>query len=186
MAENQNSFQDIKSGVDGILSDVPEPTEGAELPTEADLGNVEVAEELPETNYVDNQNYTQDAPAYQEAGTNYPQQTLDSERIQAIVEAVVKEKFEEMTQGVGNLAVWKDKVNNDLIGIKQEIIRTQQRFEGLQNAIAGKLGDYDQGIRNITSEMKALEKVFEKILEPLTSNIKELGRITEEMKKYKK
>ena len=29
------------------------------------------------------------------------------------------------------------------------------------------------------------EKVFEKILEPLTSNIKELGRITEEMKKSK-
>jgi hypothetical protein len=31
--------------------------------------------------------------------------------------------------------------------------------------------------------MKAMEKVFEKILEPLTRNVKELDEITKKMKK---
>jgi|SRR3989338_2149820 len=184
MLENQNrGLDEIKAGVDGVLSDAPEPSDNEQ---QLNLTEVPSSEEtLPETSFVDNQN--QDSQYSQsEEGQAYPAQTLDAERIQAVVEAVVKEKFEEMTQGVGNLAVWKEKVNNDLIAIKQEILRMRQRSEGLQNAIAGKLGDYDQGIRDITTEMKALEKVFEKILEPLTSNIKELGRITEEMKKSKK
>ena len=86
---------------------------------------------------------------------------------------------------VGNLAVWKEKVNNDVVSIKQELIRLEERFEQLQNAVIGRVKDYDEGIRSVHTEMKALEKVFEKILEPLTSNIKELTRITQELKKVK-
>jgi len=47
----------------------------------------------------------------------------------------------------------------------------------------GKSKEYGETMINIHSEMKALEKVFEKILEPLTDNIKELQRLTQDLKK---
>ena len=43
----------------------------------------------------------------------------------------------------------------------------------------------DYNILNINNEMKAFEKVFEKILNPMTENIRELSRITNKLKTKK-
>ena len=110
---------------------------------------------------------------------------LDSERIHEVIEAIINEKWEQFAGKAGNIIVWKEKVNNDVIAIKQELLRLEENFRALQNAILGKVRDYDEGIRGVHTEMRALEKVFEKILEPLSSNIKDLNRITQELKKIK-
>ena len=52
--------------------------------------------------------------------------------------------------------------------------------------MSGKVREYSDDMRSIHTEMKALEKVFEKILEPLTDNIKELSKITEDLKLRRK
>lgn len=174
-----DDYRDIKAGVDGVLSDVPEPTTET---IQAQSGEaVSETRELPETTYATS-NYS--TPGYGQAASEGPQ-PVDMERIHEFIEAIISEKWEELTGKVGNLAAWKEKANNDVISIKQELIRIEENFRGLQNAIIGKVRDYDQGIRGIHTEMKALEKVFEKILEPLTTNIKELTRITQELKKIK-
>ena len=107
------------------------------------------------------------------------------ERIHEIIEAIVDEKWEEVISKVGNIAIWKEKVNNDVVSIKQELVRLEENFRELQNAVLGRVKDYDEGIRGIHTEMKALEKVFEKILEPLTTNIKDLAKVTQDLKKIK-
>ncbi len=173
---NEKEYQNIKAGVEGF-DDVPEPT-GGETVTET------VTETIPETTYAQ--------PSY--TNTNYgqleyptaPSKGLDMEMIHGVIEAVVNEKWDELISKIGNIAVWKEKVTNDVVAIKQELVRLEENFRGLQNAILGKVKDYDEGVRGIHSEMKALEKVFEKILEPLTSNIKDLNRVTEELKKIKR
>ena len=88
-----------------------------------------------------------------------------------------------MISNIGDLRLWKEKVETDLSGVKQEILRIESRFENLQKAVLGKVGEYSEGVTNLTTEMKAMEKVFEKILEPLTRNVKELDEITKKMKK---
>jgi len=103
--------------------------------------------------------------------------------IQEITESVVEEKWDELMDKVGDLRLWKEKINSDMTSIKQEILRTQNRFENLQAAVLGKVHDYNENIININNEMKALEKVFEKILQPLTENVKELSKITDKLKK---
>jgi|SRR3989344_3829467 len=182
MATNntQKEYEDIKSGVEGILDDAPSPSEIQESAEE------EVT--IPETNYAESP--LQEEQEYNTGSTqdyNRSQQTggIDPERIQSLIELVVGEKIEEMMGKVGDVSLWKEKMNNDNIAIKQEIVRIQERFENLNNAILGRVKTYDEGIRNISTEMKALEKVFEKILEPLVTNVKELGKITEEMKRKK-
>ena len=49
----------------------------------------------------------------------------------------------------------------------------------------GKVNEYGEGIKDVGAEMQAIEKVLEKIIAPMTRNIKELSKITEELKKKK-
>jgi hypothetical protein len=105
------------------------------------------------------------------------------EAIEEIAESVISEKWEEMISNIGDLKLWKEKVETDLSGVKQEILRIESRFENLQKAVLGKVGEYSEGVNDLTIEMKAMEKVFEKILEPLTRNVKELDEITKKLKK---
>ena len=111
------------------------------------------------------------------------QPNISTDMIQEITESVVEEKWDELMDKVGDLRLWKEKINSDMTSIKQEILRTQNRFENLQAAVLGKVHDYNENIININNEMKALEKVFEKILQPLTENVKELSKITDKLKK---
>jgi len=115
-----------------------------------------------------------------------PQQQMSYEDIQAIVEEILEEKWKEFMKDTGDINVWKARVSDDLEATKQELVRTQKRVEDLQVAILGKVKEYSKGMQDIGSDMKALENVFGKILEPLTKNIKDLNKVTEELKKSKK
>lgn len=119
------------------------------------------------------------------ASTYQPVQELSSSQIQEIVESIVEEKWEDLISKFGDINLWKESVNNDLEAIKQEILRTQERFNNLQNILIGKVTDYNKSVTELNSEMKALEQVMQKIIEPLTNNVKELGRITSDLKKKK-
>lgn len=108
------------------------------------------------------------------------------EMVEEIVESVVKEKWDDLIKNVGDIKVWKEKMQVDTNAIKQEILRMQERFDSMQRSLMGKLTDYDQGVREIGSEIRALEQVLQKILGPLTRNIKDLEKVTEEIKKKRK
>ncbi len=178
---DERDFNDIKAGVDGMVGDVPAPSSGVQSEIPNDEGD------LPTTNYADSsepsQGYSQQNYNPQQSSNASPQ--IDIDRIHEIIEAIINEKWQDVVGGIGNIAVWKEKMNNDVISIKQELLRLEERFEQLQGAVLGKVKDYDEGIKGVHTEMKALEKVFEKILEPLTSNIKDLNRVTQELKKIK-
>ena len=55
----------------------------------------------------------------------------------------------------------------------------------MQNILIGRVGEYNRSVTELNAEMKALEQVMQKIIEPLSSNVKELGRITSDLKKKK-
>lgn len=115
-----------------------------------------------------------------------PQRDSYTEKIEEIAESIIKEKWNDLIKDFGDIAVWKERVRTDVLSIKQEIIRINERFENLQKAVLGKVSDYDKDVKEIGTEIKALEKVLEKIIVPLTSNIKDLQKVTEEIKSKKK
>lgn len=117
--------------------------------------------------------------------SNLAQPQISTDYIQQLAEEVVEEKWDDLMSKIGDIRLWKDKIDNDITSIKQEILRTQNHFANLQKAVLGKVSEYNENIININTEMKSLEKVFEKILQPLISNIKELGRITNKLKTKK-
>ena len=93
--------------------------------------------------------------------------------------------WEDFILKIGDINLWKENINNDIESIKQEVLRVQERFSNLQNILIGKVTDYNKNVTEINAEMKALEQVMQKIIEPLSSNVKELGKITSELKKKK-
>jgi len=174
-----SDLDNIKASIDGYEYDVP-PAPSAT--STMNLNNTPI--EPAPTTVITGEDYTNTPAKQNNREIPYPQSSpaVDIERIHEIVETVVNERWEELITKTGNLPVWKERVNMNIIAIKQEIVRLNERMENLQNSVLGKVKDYDQGMKDVQSEMKALEKVFEKILEPLVANIKELDKITKDLK----
>jgi len=107
------------------------------------------------------------------------------EEMQSLVEEIIEEKWRDLLASMGDIGAWKTQVTEDSEAMKQEILRIRQAFENLQNAVVGKVKEYNTSIKDVNSEMQALEQVFQKILEPLTMNIKDLNKVTEALKKRK-
>ncbi len=112
---------------------------------------------------------------------DYSQSNIDE--IEELIESVVDEKWRSIMENVGDIGLWKDKVRTEVLSIKQELLRLENRLENLQKAILGKVRSYDEHMVEVGSQIKALEKVFSRIVEPLTTNIKELDRLTKQLKK---
>jgi len=100
-----------------------------------------------------------------------------------LVEAIIDEKWQQLISNIGDIELWKSRVTDDIESVKQEILRINQKFETIQSTMIGRVSEYSQSLTTVNTEIKALEQVMQKIIEPLTTNIKELNRITQEMKR---
>ncbi|MBM3199606.1 hypothetical protein FJZ53_01625 [Candidatus Woesearchaeota archaeon] len=187
---------DIKGGIEGTIpsqnmggSDMMQPSALSN-----DLGESEIPIPVPSPQVEENIEggvpaHEMPAPvsAHQQSqsfmASPSPQGFMDIESVQEIVEAIIDERWQEIVSSVGDITLWKGKMEDDIASIKQEVLRIEDRFMQLQASIIGKVDDYHRSINQVSSEMAALEKVFGKIMEPLTSNIKELQRLTQDMKK---
>ena len=105
-----------------------------------------------------------------------------TEDVEEITESIIDEKWQRLSEEFGDLEAWKEKINNDSESIKQELMRLENRFENLQNSVVGKISEYDQSVSDVGIEMKALGKLMSTIINPLTSNVKELQKLVKELK----
>lgn len=105
------------------------------------------------------------------------------EDIEEIAESIISEKIDELNININDFNLWKEKTTTEIEAMKQEILRIRNHLENLQTSMLGKVEDYRKSITDVNIEIKTLSKVMEKILQPLTENVKELSRITERLKK---
>lgn len=141
------------------------------------------AQELPEAPSPSNHS-PQPAMIY----PSTPQQSFFESRSQSmeqfeeIAEAIIEEKWRQSLQEFGDLSAFRERIRSDIASLKQELLRVERRFENLQSAVLGKVQDYDKSITDVGTNIKALEKLLQNIIQPLTSNIKELQRLTQDLK----
>lgn len=105
--------------------------------------------------------------------------------IEEVVESVVEEKWTVFEEGVKKILEWKNEAEGRLIKLETEIAGLKESFAQLQGALFGKLGDYEKGIVDVGSEVKAMERVFQKVIPTLTESVAELSRITKTAKEKK-
>ncbi len=117
------------------------------------------------------------------------QTNLDKYEIQEIidetVEKVIEERWSKLVNNVEKVVKWKDKQEAQINTLKEDILSIKEAYEILEKKILNKINSYDTNILDVNSEIKALEKVFQKITPSLINNVNELGRITQELKNLK-
>jgi len=107
----------------------------------------------------------------------------DRERIEEMAETIIDEKWDELIKNINKIIEWKDRTEQKITRMEQEMKDMKDNFEKLHMALIGKISEYDQNILNVGTEIKAMEHVFQKILPAFTENVSELSRITKNIKK---
>ncbi len=106
------------------------------------------------------------------------------ERIEEIAEAIIDEKWNDLVKTINKIIDWKDRTENVIVKIQSDFENLRKDYDNLTKGVLGKVGEYNQNISNIGVEIKAMEKVFEKVLPLFTENVHTLDRITKEMKDH--
>ena len=116
-----------------------------------------------------------DTPSYDQSA--YP--IDDKEKMEEIAEAIIDEKWNELLKDFNKMAEINAKTDTRLTKMEQDIANLRDNFDTLHKGILGKISEYDQNLVNVGTEIKAMEKVFEKILPTFTDNVQRLSRIAE-------
>lgn len=109
--------------------------------------------------------------------------TYSKDQIQEIidetVEKVIEERWTQLVDKVNKVAAWKEKQDAHIEMIKEDIVAIRDGVEKLEKRLLSKVESYDKNILDVNSEIKALEKVFQKITPTLVNNVNELTKITQ-------
>ncbi|HLC95899.1 MAG TPA: hypothetical protein VJH97_01085 [Candidatus Nanoarchaeia archaeon] len=105
-------------------------------------------------------------------------QPVDHERIEEVAEAIIDEKWNDLLKDINKMVEWKERAESRIVRIEQDIENLKSNFDSLHKGILGKISEYDENLTNVGTEIKAMEKVFQKILPTLTDNVNKLSRLT--------
>jgi DNA-binding transcriptional MerR regulator len=122
----------------------------------------------------------QSAPPRVEAPQQRYEASTDTEEL---IETIIDEKWNDLLADINKVIAWKEATDAKLIRMEQQMTDLKDSFDKLQQAIVGKVGEYDQHILEVGAEVKAMEKVFSKVLPVFTDNVAELSRVTDQLKK---
>jgi prefoldin subunit 5 len=103
------------------------------------------------------------------------------ERIEEIAEAIIDEKWSEIVRSINKIIEWKDRTEQKINQIEQKFVDLKTDFDNLNKGVLGKVGEYDRNLVNIGVEIKAMERVFQKVLPTFTENVHTLDRVSREM-----
>ncbi len=115
----------------------------------------------------------------------YTDEAIAPEKMEELVEAIIDEKWSDFMDNINRIVDWKEKTEAKINDIEASVKHMKDDFDKLHTSILDRVGDYDKHITDIGTEIKALEKVFQKVLPGFMENVAELSKITEEMKKHK-
>lgn len=109
-----------------------------------------------------------------------------SAKVEELSEAIIEEKWQDLMKDFNKLVEWKGAMEQRMAALEQRVADIKTAFDGLQKSVVDKVSDYDRSVKDVGSEMKALEQVFQKVIPTLTENVNELSRITKGMKSQPK
>lgn len=100
-----------------------------------------------------------------------------------MIEAIIDEKWNDLMADINKVIAWKEATDARITRMEQQMTDLKDSFDKLQQAVVGKVGEYDQHILEVGAEVKAMEKVFSKVLPVFTDNVAELARVADQMKR---
>lgn len=108
--------------------------------------------------------------------------SIDEERIQEVAEAIIDEKWQDLVKDIKKVIEWKEKSEERITKLEQQIIDLRLIIDSLTKSMISKISSYDQNIVDVGTDIKAMEKVFQKVLPSLTESVNKLDRMTKSYK----
>jgi hypothetical protein len=105
------------------------------------------------------------------------------EQIEEVAESIVQEKWNDLLKDLNKLKEWQTKTDTDISKIQSDVENLKQTFDNLHKGVLGKIGEYDKNLTMVGTEIKAMEKVFQKVLPTFTENVSKLERLTKKVTK---
>jgi len=99
-----------------------------------------------------------------------------------LIEAIIDEKWNDLVKDVNKIVAWKESMSARIEKLEQRMDDLKAEFDRLHEGVIGKIGEYDKNILEVGAEVKAMEKVFSKVLPVFTENVAELSRVADKMK----
>ena len=145
------------------------------------------ANQVPQQSPFENNQQQNSFDTFQQTQQIEQNQNMDMDKVQEMidetVEKIIEERWDKLVTNIDKVVKWKDKVDNQMNLIKEDIVTMRNGFDELEKKLINKISNYDRNILDVNSEIKALEKVFQKITPTLVNNVNELSRIADELKK---
>jgi len=150
---------------------------------------------FPEPQLKPQQNFQPQASPPQQEYSNFQSQQMsmqnsqpginesELDRMEEIAEAIIDEKWAELMKNIKKIIDWKERVETRMESIEKQIDSLKESMDGINNTLLQRMGEYDRNMTSVGTDVKAMEKVFQKMLPTFTENISELNRITKNMKK---
>tara|TARA_Y100000310_G_scaffold306661_1_gene348013 strand:- start:3 stop:602 length:600 start_codon:yes stop_codon:yes gene_type:complete len=113
------------------------------------------------------------------AGEKKEHTELLTEDVEKIVQSVVNDKWEPVKENVNSIEAWKSEVDNQLGDFKNQLAALDKKLSDAQNAIMGKVDDYNKSLGDVNVEIQAMGKVFEKVIPQFTDNVNRLSEMVE-------
>lgn len=107
---------------------------------------------------------------------------MDVDKIEEIAESIINDKWSDLVDHVNRIIEWKSSMEMKIAGMEEQIKTMKADFDMLHKSILERISDSDGVMREVSTDIKALEQVFKKILPGFVENVNELSRITQNIK----
>lgn len=111
----------------------------------------------------------------------YP--TFDIETIEAMIEEMIKERWEVLRRRIGDIEELKKQIDEKIGTVEDRLKKVELSLDKIYLTILKRQEEQVKEIKSVGKEINMLEEAFGKILIPLSENIKKLEEISKEIKK---
>lgn len=114
-------------------------------------------------------------------GQQQQRPSYSTAQISQIAEAIIEEKWKALLDNVNKVIAWKESSEAKMRKIEQDLAIVKQDFDRIHQTLNNRMHESESAVKDVGVDLKALTKVFEKILPGFIDNMHSLDRITKEL-----
>jgi len=113
----------------------------------------------------------------------YPQQGgISNEEVEAIAESIIDEKWDDLMKSMSKVIAWKEEIDGKFAEMQQKFEDLRKDYDELHTSVLGRVADYDRTMTNVSTDLKAMSTVFQKVLPGFMETVGELSQIRDDLK----
>ncbi|MBU2497101.1 MAG: hypothetical protein KJ767_03525 [Nanoarchaeota archaeon] len=166
----------------GMNEFVPGPSQYPEQnEQEYDYGQQQDYNYYPET-----QPEQQEQQQY-ESEQEYPgyEQGYTTEAFEEIAESIIEERWRAFMEKIGDVQGWKERVDREIDRIEKRIDKIDNSLMNIHAAMLEKVNEYGKGVKDLGTDVKAMERAFSGIMQPLMKHSKEVKSAADKVEKHR-